>query len=176
MISANVTIKDTDLGLDKFLKNLESLSKKRIEVGIQATEESKLLIIAGANEFGADIPVTPKMRAFFRGAFKINLKKTTTHIKIPARPFIRQTFDKRLEELKEIGFDLGQLVLDDKMMLEGALELWGDKFVSFIRQEVAEGTNFEANAPLTVEQKGGGLSPLQGTSGKLMNALKGVVK
>jgi hypothetical protein len=173
MIDLKVKITEEDSGWDKLAQNLEKLGGKEAVVGIQANEDTELLKYAGANEFGAKIRVTPKMRGFFRHKFGVNLKKDI--ITIPPRPFIRQTFEKRLEELQKIGFDLGELVLQDKINLNAALELWGDQFVAFIREEVAEGNNFEANAPFTVEQKGDGKHPLQ-DSGRLMQALKTVVE
>ena len=114
------------------------------------------------------------MRAFFRGAFKVNLKATTTSIKIPSRPFIRGTFDKREAELVELGFDLARQVLFDNLTLDQALGNWGDMFVSFIRSEIAEGNNFKENSELTTKNKGGGLYPLQ-DSGRLQQALKSVI-
>lgn len=174
MIEFTASISDTDTGWDKLAKTLKGMSTKTVKVGIQSNEDAELLTIANVQEFGADITVTPKMRGFFRAAFGVNLKKSTTKITIPPRPFIRQTFDKRLDELKKTGFDVGGLVIDDKLTLEQALELWGDQFVAFIRNEIAEGNNFEPNAPLTIERKGSGKHPLQ-DSGRLQQALKAVV-
>lgn len=49
--------------------------------------------IADVHEFGRVIEVTPKMRRFFLREFGIALKPTTTHIYIPARPFLRPVFE-----------------------------------------------------------------------------------
>lgn len=174
MPKLTVNITDKDSGYDKFAATLESFKKKAVDVGIQSNEDSQLLTIANVQEFGAEITVTPKMRAFFRGAFKINLKKTTNMIIIPSRPFIRQTFSKREKELLKIGFALARAVIDDKLTVKQALENWGDQGVAFIRSEVADGNNFAPNAPLTIRQKGVGKHPLQ-DSGRLMQALKAVL-
>lgn len=50
--------------------------------------EGDAIQIARVHEFGCTIEVTPKMRAFlhYEG---IHLKASTTHIHIPARPFLR---------------------------------------------------------------------------------------
>lgn len=175
MLNHKVGVRDIDSGWDKFAQELENLATKKVETGIQASEDAELLIYAGANEFGVTIPKISKVRAFFRRIFRRKLKQSTAGIKIPPRPFIRQTFDKHIKELEEIGVDLGELVLNDKLTLKQALELWGDKFIAFIRSEVAEGTNFEPNKPATIRAKGGGKAPLQ-DSGRLMNSLKSVVK
>ena len=175
MLRVNVKITDEDSGWEKLAADLKKISEQKSVVGIQADEDAQLLTIANVQEFGATIPVTPKMRAFFRGAFKINLKPTTTSINIPSRPFIRQTVDKREAELIETGFDLGGLIIDGKMTVKSALEIWGDKLVSMMRSEIAEGNNFEPNAPLTIMNKGAGKHPLQ-DSGRLQQALKAVVQ
>lgn len=184
MLEFKSRIIEIDSGWDKLAQNLEKLSVKTIKTGIQASEDSELLKYAAANEFGADIDHpggTPYI--IQKGGKALFVKKGTADVAgvtkphkiiIPARPFIRQTFDKRLKELEELGFKLGNLVLDDKLLLKQALELWGDKFISFIRSEVADGTNFEPNAPSTIRKKGSGKHPLQ-DSGRLMGALKAVV-
>lgn len=165
---------EKDSGWEELAKTLKGLNRQVAKVGIQSDEDSELLMIANVQEFGAEIPVTPKMRAFFRGAFKINLKESTKFIKIPSRPFIRQTFRKNEADLIKIGFDLGGLIVDGKLTVKSALEIWGDKFVSMIRSEIAEGNNFQPNAPLTLMNKGGGKHPLQ-DSGRLQQSIKSVV-
>ena len=175
MLRVNIKITEKDSGWEKLAAALKGIEEKKAVVGIQADTDAKLLTIANVQEFGASIPVTPKMRAFFRGAFKINLKKSTTVINIPSRPFIRQTVDKREAEMLETGFDLGGLIIDGKLTVKSALEIWGDKLVSFMRSEIAEGNNFEPNAPLTIMNKGAGKHPLQ-DEGRLQQALKAVVE
>lgn len=191
MLNQKVKVRDIDSGWDKFAQELEKLSAKRVQTGIQASEEATLLKYAGIHEFGGTIKhpggtafgfkskadvERNRIRFLKPGQGHIVLGVTEPHeITIPSRPFIRQTFDKRIKELEEIGVDLGKLVLNDKMTLKQALELWGDKFIAFIRSEVAEGTNFEPNKPATIRAKGGGKAPLQ-DSGRLMNSLKSVVK
>lgn len=190
MIEFTANISDTDTGWDKLAKTLKSMTTKTVKAGIQANEDSELLKIANVQEFGADIDhpggtaygfkfkkdVESNRISFLKkGQGHIVLGVTEPHkIIIPSRPFIRQTFDKRLDELRKIGFDLGGLVIDDKLLLKQALETWGDKFVAFIRNEIAEGNNFEPNAPATIRMKGGGKHPLQ-DSGRLQQALKAVV-
>ena len=184
MLSVGVKITETDSGWDKFAKTLVKLNRKSALVGIQADEDSELLMYANVQEFGADIDhpggtpyiITPKGARFVSKSAPIVHGITKPHkIIIPARPFIRQTFEKKFEELKEIGFDFGGLIIDGKMTLDAALELWGDKFVSFIRSEIADGDNFEPNKPKTIKAKGAGKHPLQ-DSGRLQQALKTIVE
>lgn len=190
MLDFKAGISDTDSGWNKLARTLKGLSRKSVKVGIQASEDAELLTIANANEFGADIDhpggtsygyktkkdaEEGKVKFLKKGQGVTELGVTEPHkIIIPSRPFIRGTFDKRIKELKEIGFDFGGLIIDDKLALKQALELWGEKFVSFIRNEIAEGNNFEPNAPATIRMKGAGKHPLQ-DSGRLQQALKAVV-
>lgn len=191
MLTPKINIREVDSGWDKLAQELENLATKKVETGIQASEDAELLKYAGIHEFGgtikhpggtafgfkskADIERN-RIRFLKPGQGHIVLGVTEPHdIDIPSRPYIRQTFDKRIKELEEIGFDLSKLVLDGKLTLKQALENWSDKYIAFIRQEVAEGTNFEPNKPATIRAKGAGKHPLQ-DSGRLMNSLKGVVK
>lgn len=190
MIEFSAKISEIDSGWDKLAKTLKGMSSKSVEAGIQARENAELLQYANVQEFGANIDhpggtsygykfkkdvEENKISFLKKGQGHIVLGVTKPHkIIIPSRPFIRGTFDKRIKELEEIGFDLGKLVIDDKLVLKQALELWGDKFVAFIRNEIAEGNNFEPNAPATIRMKGGGKHPLQ-DSGRLQQALKAVV-
>ena len=50
-------IKDVS-NVEKIIENLQSLAEKKLEIGIHASEDSELLKIANAHEFGAHI--TPK--------------------------------------------------------------------------------------------------------------------
>lgn len=90
-------------GKTQVLKNLRNVMKTAgqkysIRVGIigeKASEKRSGTDLTNAqlgavHEFGADIPVTDKMRAYlhYNG---IHLKKETTHIKIPMRSFLRDT-------------------------------------------------------------------------------------
>ena len=190
MLNLNINVTDKDSGWDVFAQKLSGLSGKAVKVGIQSDEGTDLLEYAGANEFGATIQhpggtsygyknkkdiESGKVSFLKKGQGYIELGVTGPHtIEIPARPFIRQTFAKKMDELSNVGFDLAKLVLSDKLTLDQALQNWGDQFVSDIRKEVAEGNNFIPNAPATIKLKGAGLHPLQ-DSGRLMQALKSVI-
>ena len=80
-----------DFGLDNMLKNSQKLDGKTIEVGYP--EPSKEGGVAMIQEYGARIPVTPKMRAFFRSR-SAYLSRQKTVIVIPERSFLRAGFDK----------------------------------------------------------------------------------
>ena len=87
--------------IPRLLKELDNLGKRKIRVGIMGGD---MAMIGRVHEFGARIPVTPKMRKWF-AAQGYPLRKETTHIVIPERSFIRGGFDasekKFLEEAKK---------------------------------------------------------------------------
>lgn len=86
-----------------------------VKVGLLADkggneEVSNNLDIAGlgaVHEFGAKIPVTDKMRGFFRYKFGINLKKSTTHIVIPSRSFLQMPLEKKNKLMKKVEQQIG---------------------------------------------------------------------
>ena len=59
-----------------------------VKKGVKRSDGEDAVQIAAVHEFGCTIAVTPKMRAYlhYQG---IHLKAETTHIHIPARPFLR---------------------------------------------------------------------------------------
>ena len=73
---------------------------ERVFIGVKKGKEVN---IAAVHEFGATITVTPKMRAYlhFNG---LHLRKDTTHIYIPARPFLRSALQNQefLNTVREI--------------------------------------------------------------------------
>ena len=73
------------------IDGIKYMSKKVIQVGIVTPEASREAIKANANEFGARIKVTKKMRGYLAAALGVHLKKTTTEIIIPERSFLRST-------------------------------------------------------------------------------------
>lgn len=99
-----VRIRDKN-NIPKLLKETKNMDGKKITVGIMGDNE--LSMIGAVHEFGAHIPVTPKMRAWF-AAQGYPLRATTTHINIPERSFIRSGFDqsekKFFEDTKKVLF------------------------------------------------------------------------
>lgn len=74
--------------IPELVQQLESLKKRKVEMGIVAPSGDKMYMIAWVHEFGIDIFVTPKMRGWFLGQ-GMPLKKNTTHITIPERAYFR---------------------------------------------------------------------------------------
>lgn len=115
------------------LKNLvKEMSKNyKVKVGILAdkggtNEVSENLDLAGlamVHEFGATIKVTDKMRAYFRYAYGINLKKSTKEIKIPARSWLQMPITRNN------GADLRKLIKEKADLTKNDIEL-AQEFIS----------------------------------------------
>lgn len=141
------------------IATVEALNKKSIEIGAIKGEHSWL---ASIHEYGCDITVTPKMRAFLHHQ-GLHLKASTTVIKIPERSFLRKSHDEKGEEvLKEAEKAIG-LVIDGKMSLEQYMDMVGRSYVTMIKEFIVE-LDTPKNHPFTVEQKGSD-NPLVKTGG-----------
>lgn len=130
-------------------KRLQALNGKKIEVGCIQGGHTWL---AAIHEYGCNIPVTPKMRAFlhYKG---IHLNKNTTVIKIPERSFLRTGHDKSINDvMDQIGLLLGQViggVMTEQQLLEAAGLLLSTKI-----KEYATELSSPPNSSFTVEEKG----------------------
>lgn len=152
MSRSRVVIQDNDKGWSKIVAEIGKADKAFVQVGVQAgdiypeTGES-IADVAFNNEFGTDI--------------------------IPSRPFMRQTFAKKQEEIKKHVDAEYQAVLDQKKTVEQALSLIGEWYQGEIQQEIIDG-GFAPNAQSTIDKKGSS-QPLIDT-GRLRQSIRYVVK
>lgn len=130
-------------------KRVDAINGEGIEVGVLEGEHAWL---ASIHEYGCDIPVTPKMRAYLHGQ-GLHLKDTTTHIRIPERAFLRTGYDKNRKAVMKKA----QLMLADVVtgkMSEGAFfKAIGLELSSKIKDYAVE-LSSPGNHPYTVDQKG----------------------
>ena len=131
---------------------LQELNKCKLQVGVFAPEGSEQWIIAMVNEYGAELKVTPKMRAFLH-IKGLHLKNSTQIIKIPERSFIRAGFDSCKEELEEQINKMLPLVLRLKLTPQTMYELIGAIAVSRIHEYI-QSVREPANHPFTIQDKG----------------------
>ena len=127
-------------------------------------EISENLDIAGlgaVHEFGAKIPVTNKMRAFFRWKFKINLKKSTTHIIIPPRSFIQMPLSKTAKFKSKIKQHLGDeddvlYYVEETGDVESIAILVGASALEVIQEAFETGGwgEWTPNSQVTINNKG----------------------
>lgn len=91
----SVEIRDNRINLDRLISDLSKVSGKAEIVGV-ITDDEKLRIIAGANEFGAEIH-SPKALKYMRVLAGKNKVKLTGDgkgfIRIPERSFLRSSAD-----------------------------------------------------------------------------------
>ena len=130
-------------------ERLRALKGKKIEVGCIQGGHTWL---AAIHEYGCNIPVTPKMRAFlhYKG---VHLNKNTTVIKIPERSFLRTGHDKSINDvMDQIGLLLGQVV-GGTMTEDQLLEAVGLLLSSKIKEYATE-LSKPPNSSFTVEEKG----------------------
>ena len=159
----------------KMKKIAKELSKHyTVKIGLLASQGggeriSDNLDLAGlgaVQEYGAKIPVTDKLRNFFRWKFGINLKKSTTEIEIPARSWL-------YEPIKDSNFrktiydyvgDEELLEYADKDFMKKLAKIIGEAGLLQIQKAFSNGGingEWAPNSPLTIQQKGSAM-PLVG--------------
>ena len=130
-------------------KRLDIVDGTGVEVGVLEGEHAWL---ASIHEYGCDIPVTPKMRAYLRGQGLI-LKPTTTHIHIPERSFLRTGYDKNREAVMDKARKMLVDVASGDMSAAALYEGVGLELSSKIKDYAVQ-LSSPCNHPFTVDQKG----------------------
>lgn len=136
-------------GLKSMKKELDVLGGKSVEVGVLKGEHQWL---AGIHEYGCNITVTPRMRAYLhrRG---LHLKKSTTHIRIPERSFLRTGYDtNRADVLKKAQLMMAD-VATGRMSANDCLDGVGQELSDKIKDYAVE-LDSPANHSFTVGNKG----------------------
>lgn len=130
-------------------KRLKAVDGIGVEVGVLKGEHAWL---ASIHEYGCDIPVTPKMRAFLHGQ-GFHLKESTTSIRIPERSFLRTGYDANREAVMQKGQLLLRQVAAGNMTANGCMKALGLELSSKIKDYAVE-LSSPGNHPFTVDQKG----------------------
>lgn len=133
----------------KMKANIKVLRKKSVSVGYLGGGEQAY--IASIHEYGCNIKITPKMRAWLH-ANGLHVKDSTTHIKIPERAFLRNGFDENHTKVvdvceKALGKSLAAGDVDP--VLENIGILLRDKI-----RDYAVDLKAPINHPFTIERKG----------------------
>ena len=147
-----VTITDYN-DVDKYLKVMEELSKKKVQIGVfRGDAGDEIMIRASVNEFGISIKVTDKMRAYlhYNG---LHLKKETKEIKIPERSYFREGFDKKLKEIEKIVQKQFLKVMDLRLTVDAFYALVGSQLVGVVQNYMTELKDPD-NSSYTVKKKG----------------------
>lgn len=164
-----VKTKDTNR-IPELMEELTGIKNRTIEAGI--LESGKQAMIAHVHEYGIDIAVTPRMRAFLHH-IDIHLKKTTTHIRIPERSYLRSGWDNNKDKIiKKIEL-LTNDVLDFGIDAETFLEMIGLEVEGKLKEQIVEISSPPLH-PVTKERKGSS-NPLIDT-GSLLSSIDYEVK
>lgn len=133
----------------KVVKELEVASGAAVEVGVLKGGNAWL---ASIHEYGCNITVTPKMRAWlhYQG---VHLKKETTNIVIPERSFLRTGYDQNRDEVLSHASKLLADVAAGTMSADQMLKAVGLELSSAIRDYAVE-LSSPPNAGLTKAWKG----------------------
>ena len=110
---------------------------------------AKSTFIAKIQEFGCKIPVTKKMRGWFAYTHGVHLKKTTTEIVIPPRPFMRMTYS----EHKTKWLNLVKTMLKKDFGVDQIAGILGEEIKADIQDKIMSG-KFVSNSSFTIMRKG----------------------
>ena len=147
--------------LPQVVKNIEAMSGRTVKVGALTGDHAWL---AGIHEYGCNITVTPKMRAFLH-ANGLHLSPNTTVIKIPERSFLRTGHDENADRIIAQTERALSQVIAGKMSVDDMLDLYGQQMATAIKT-YARDLSTPPNHPYTTEQKGSS-NPLVDTGGMI---------
>lgn len=134
----------------KIEASIRQIDGKKVSVGVLGGGEQSWL--AGIHEYGCTIEVTDKMRKYL-AATGLYLKKTTTHITIPERAFLRNGYDNCKDDVIAKAEALLGDVMGGTMSATQLFELVGLLMKSKI-QDYARDLDSPPNHPYTVANKG----------------------
>lgn len=153
MFSVKFDITKVNNLCDKLKKDLKSVKGARAGILKDKAYENGFSLIQNAlvQEYGTIIRVTPKMRAWFKYQ-GCPLKRTTTQIVIPPRPFLRNTLKNQKKWVKYVNemFDANQ---DGGMTLRQIASVIG----SMMQKGIQESINSNIpppNSGFTIARKG----------------------
>lgn len=161
MIKVKHKIVKNDLA--KMVTTAGKLNNKKVIVG---TDWANAWLV-GIHEYGCNITVTPKMRAFLHRQ-GLHLKDSTTVIKIPERSFMRTGHDKNADRIISQTERAIVQVLTGKMSIDTVLDMCGQQFATAIKTYMRD-LSSPANHPFTTERKGSS-NPLVDT-GQLIESI-----
>lgn len=136
-------------GFPSMIKRLEVVNGTGVEVGVL---KGKNAWLASIHEYGCDIPVTEKMRVFLHSQ-GLHLKKSTTHIHIPERSFLRSGYDENRDKVVKVVQTLLAEVAAGRMSANALYSAVGLDLASKIK-DYARDLDSPANHPFTTDRKG----------------------
>jgi hypothetical protein len=155
-MTLSVVVEEKDLGWNRIKRELKIFDKSYTAAGYfgsGGTPATDVAARAAVNEFGATIKVTQKMRGYLAAVLGIHLRKTTTVIRIPKRPYNRKTFDKNKKNIKNKITEEYNAILEGQRTARRALSRLGEWYVGLIKLTVRKG-GFAPNSKITTDRKG----------------------
>jgi len=161
---------EKDLGWNEIVKEHKKIKGIKIKVGLFGSGDASQNVAArgAVHEWGIEIPVTDKMRAFLR-TIDIHLKASTTKITIPQRAFMRGAFDGNMRNLERFIQTQYTLFVMDKISMKIFLNRIGVEHTAQIKDSITKGS-WTPNHPKTVQNKGSS-KPLI-NKGVMVNSVK----
>ncbi len=155
--------------IPEVISSMRSLNGKKVNVGALRGEHAWL---AGIHEYGCNIPVTPKMRAFLHSQ-GLHLRASTQYIRIPERSFIRSGYDENADRiLKQTERAIG-MVVAGKLSVDDLLNLYGQQMATAIKTYAVRLSD-PPNHPFTIDQKGSS-NPLVGGSPDSSSMIESII-
>lgn len=149
----------------EMIKTAKALNGRKVQVGCIQGDHAWL---ASIHEYGCNIPVTDKMRAFLHSK-GVHLKKSTKYIHIPERSFLRSGHDKNISKIMAKSDKLIKLVLGGQMTEDEYLEQVGLMLATAIKT-YARDLSSPPNSDFTIQEKGSN-NPLVDTG----NLIEGIM-
>ena len=140
----------------EIMKQIAEINGTGVEVGVLRGEHAWL---AAIHEYGLNIEVTPKMRAYL-GSQGLHLRKGTTHIHIPERSFLRAGYDQNRDQVLKLASKLLADVATGNMDASTVYQAVGMQLASKIKDHARDLAS-PANHPFTIARKGSS-NPLVG--------------
>lgn len=191
---AKYGVEDIDRGWGFIMKQVKELESSKVDIGVQSGSGSEngldIAQLAAIHEFGKMIDVPPRhTKTYWKVKKNGDLKKGFAKkskanfemrhqvrgytIKIPARPFMRRTFDVGKGEIIQYISKAFDRLLKRSLSAPQLLQLVGQKYERMTKQKLTEGP-WAPNAPSTVKKKKSN-RPLIDT-GRLRASIRYIIK
>lgn len=154
---ANFEVKIDTQNINRLLRDLKEVKNLKLDVGVEegATYDNGTPVseIATYLEYGWQQPLTQAQRGWLAHTHNIHLKKTTTTLKMPARPIFGYTAQTRKGTWQKVGSKLlKNFVLNPYEVAFNALDQLGQMAVQDLQVTIntnGKGT-FAPRSPLTL--------------------------
>lgn len=140
-MTAQIKIKDTDLGFKKIVAELKTLGTKEVLIGIQEGSKTKTIVKGGRkSKSGEDIAIYAAKNEF----------GTDT---IPQRSFMRSAFDENIDFINAVIQNQYSKIVDGRNTVKQSLDLIGRTVEGLVKQKIRS-IYLPPNSQATIKAKG----------------------